>query len=167
MPVWVCCIMVSNLYNHALISLYVQYTCACVREREFMCAHVFDWYRKRVIHSWLTHLTPTEAHFSQQQASQTPTNTFFLSVTHTRLIKLDFAVTSGMFKSPIKDLALPVGLCVICSQHSEALVTIKVRWACFVNAGCWKPAGYLKWLYGRKIANLNPSVVCEDFAFGK
>lgn len=134
MSVWACCIMVSNLYNHALVSLYVQY--ACVRER----VHVFDSYRKSVIHSWLTHLTPTEAHFSQQQASQTPTNTLFLSVTHTRLIKLDFAVTSGMFESPIKDLALPVGLCVICSKHSEASVTIKVRWAFtvflgFVNAG--------------------------------
>lgn len=38
-----------SVQSHTLIFLYVQYMWVFVRE--FMCVHVFDWYRKSVIHS--------------------------------------------------------------------------------------------------------------------
>ena len=132
-------------YAHFCISACMVYMSMWDRARSCVC---LCWtVRKTMIHSWLTYLTPTEAHFSQQQASQTPTNTLFLSV-----IRTSNKILLLKCWSPIEELALPVGLCVISYKHSEAQVTIKVRnepqsvsW--FVNAGCQKPSDSQKWVY--------------------
>ena len=104
--------------------------------------------------SWLTHTLNSHRGTLFTTAGEPNSHKHPLSLchTHARLIKLDFfffyfffAVTTGMFESPIKDPALPVELCVICSKNCVAFgnnkKSLRETFAVFLgfaNAGCLK-----------------------------
>lgn len=144
MPAWVCCTMVSNLYNHALIAPCT--VCARVQWRACVLRMCSTDTEKKC-DSWLTHTLNSHRGTLFTTAGEPNSHKHPLSLCHTHTSNKTrfFAVTTGMFESPIKDPALPVELCVICSKNCAAFGNNKKSqretfavFLGFVNAECLK-----------------------------